>query len=247
MAEEQKLTKNQKKELRKIEWQEKARLEARNEKIKKYSIWGIGTLIVIGAIAGLVWLVSASPTSNQSEAVNVAPISSKDITKGNLRSKVTLIEYADFQCPACATYHPFVNQLLTDEGNKILYAYRMFPLTNAHPNSHISAQAAYAAKKQAKFFEMSDLLFNNQTDWALQQDPRSIFLGYAKSLKLNTDQFEKDMNSDEAKNYVNTMETQAISEGMNSTPTFVLNGNKITNPNNYQDFKKLVDDQINKK
>ena len=52
MAEEQRLTKNQKKELRKIEWQEKARLNARNEKIKKYSIWGIGTLIVIGAIAG---------------------------------------------------------------------------------------------------------------------------------------------------------------------------------------------------
>jgi len=247
MAEEQKLTKNQKKELRKLEWQEKAKIEERKAKIKKYSIWGIGALIVIGAIAGLVWLVSASPTPSQSEPISVAPISSKDITKGNLKSKVVLIEYADFQCSACAVYHPFVNQLLTDDGSKILYVYRMFPLTSTHPNSHISAQAAYAAYKQGKFFEMSNLLFNNQADWADLQDPRSIFIGYAKSLKLNMDQFEKEMNSDEAKNYVNAMETEALSEGMYSTPTFILDGNKITNPNNYQDFKKLVDDEINKK
>lgn len=250
MADEQKLTKNQKKELRKMEWQEKAKIEERNAKIKKYSIWGIGTLVIIAAIAGLVWIVSASPTSSSqssSTPINVAPVSAKDITTGNSKSKVTLLEYADFQCPACAAYHPFVNQLLTDENGKILYVYRMFPLTSLHPNSHISAQAAYAAKKQGKFFEMDDLLFSNQTDWADQIDPRSIFVGYAKQLKLNVDQFQTDMSSDEAKNYVNESEKQALAEGMNSTPTFVLNGNKITNPNNYTDFKKLVDDELNKK
>lgn len=247
MAEEQKLTKKERKELRKMEWREKAKVEQRNTQIKKYSIWAGAALIILAVIGGLFWLVNSPSQTQTSVATNISPVSAKDITNGNSKAKVTLIEYADFQCPACATYNPFVNQLLTDEGNKILYVYRMFPLTNLHPNSHISAQAAYAAKKQGKFFEMDDLLYKNQTDWAPQQDPRSIYIGYAKDLKLNTDQFEKDMNSDEAKNYVNTSETEALSEGMNSTPTFVLNGNKITNPSNYNDFKKIIDDQLNKK
>lgn len=242
---EEKLTKAQKKELRKLEWQEKAKSEARSAAIKKYSIWGGAILIVLAVIFGLIQIVN-SPSSENGQSINVAPVSSKDITEGNPKSKVVLIEYADFQCPACASYHPLVNQLLADYSNKILYVYRMFPLTNLHPNSHISAQAAYAAYKQNKFFEMDDLLYNNQTDWADQSDPRSIFTGYAKQLKLDVTKFQQDMNSQEAKDYVNNSENKALTEGMNATPTFILDGVKIVNPQNYSDFKKLIDGEISK-
>ncbi len=246
MDSDRKLTKKEKKELRKLEWQEKQKSELRNEKFKKYSIWGAAILVVLLAIGGLMWIVS-QPAPSQAVAVNVAPISSRDITNGNKGAPVTLIEYADFECPACAAYHPIVNQILSTYGKKIYYVYRMFPLENIHPNAVISAQAAYAAWKQGAFFQYDDLLFNNQNDWASLSDPRSVFISYAKQLKLNVTQFTADMNSQEAQNYVKASENEALSEGMDATPTFVLNGQKLTNPSSLQAFEQLINAQINKK
>ena len=242
----EKLTKDEKKALRKLEWEEKALKDQRNAKLKKYSIWLGAAVLVILAIMGLYWLAVAPAPSSQDKAVNVAPITKRDITEGNTQAKIILIEYADFQCPACAAYHPIINQLLATYKDKIYYAYRMFPLTNIHPNSHISAQAAYAAFKQGAFFQYDDYLFNNQNEWADLGDPTTAFSDYAKILKLDVNKFKIDMNSDEAKKYVNDSEQEALTEGMNATPTFILNGNKITNPSSYDDFKKLIDDLIKK-
>jgi protein-disulfide isomerase len=246
MEENHKLTKKEKKELRKIEWQEKAKLQERNEKIKKYSIWaGVVTFIVL-VIGALVMLVN-TPSKPTIEAANIAPVSEKDITKGKKDAKITLIEYSDFQCPACAAYHPLVTRVMEEYANNMLFVYRMFPLTNIHANAKISGQAAYAANKQGKFFEMGDLLFSNQKDWENEGDPRGIFMDYARKLKLDAKKFQDDMNSNEAKKYVEDAEKQALSEGMNQTPSFIVNGNKISNPGNYEEFKKLLDDELNKK
>lgn len=243
---EEKLTKNEKKELRKLEWQEIAKREQKNAKIKKYSIWA-GAIAVIGLIIFGLYAIVTSPTTTTNETINIAPISTKDITKGNSKTKVQLVEYSDFQCPACASYYPLVRQLLDEYKDKIYFAYRIFPLTNIHPNSHISAQAAYAAKKQNNFFEMEELLFTNQKDWSSASDPSGIFMDYARELKLDVKKFQTDMNSDEAKKYVNDSESGALAEGINSTPTFILNEVKIKNPGSYEDFKKLIDNELNKK
>lgn len=243
---EVKLTKKEKKELRKLEWQEKALKEEKQAKIKKYSIWAGAALLIILVIAGLIWLVN-SPSTSSTDSIKVAPVSKRDFTNGDIKAKVTLIEYSDFQCPACAAYYPVVKQLLAEEKDKIYYIYRMFPLTNIHPNSHISAQAAYAAHKQGKFFEMMDILFTKQNDWAPLQDPRPTFIDYAKTLKLDIAKFTTDMNSDEAKKFVNDSENEANNEGINATPTFIVNGVKITNPSSYDDFKKLIETEYNKK
>ena len=243
---EERLTKDEKKALRKLEWQEESKKKTRSETFKKYSIWIGGLVLIILAIGGLMWLVS-QPTTTQNETVNIAPISKRDISEGDKNAKVTLVEYADFQCPACAAYHPIVTQLLESYKGKIFYTYRMFPLTQVHPNSHISAQAAYAAFKQGAFFTYDDQLYNNQKDWADQQDPSNIFVDYAKALKLDVNKFKTEMNSDEAKKYVNDSEQEALSEGMNATPTFIVNGNKITNPAGLEEFKKIIDNELNKK
>ena len=241
MAGEQKLTKKEKRELRKQEWQEKAEKEKRNAMLKK---WGtiIGVVLVVGlSIVGLVKLAGSSPAPSQS-AVNLPPISKNDISEGNAKAKVTLVEYADFQCPACAAYHPLVNQLLSEFNGKIFYVYRMFPLSNIHKNAIISAQAGYAAYKQNKFFEMDDMLYNGQASWQDLSDPSQTFVDYAKKLKLDTDKFQKDMNSDEAKNYVTDSQNQASSAGVNATPTFFVNGVQIANPQSYDEFKKIIQD-----
>lgn len=243
MPEDQKLTKKEKRELRKLEWQEKAKLEQRNAQIKKYSVWAGAIALIVLIIAGLIMLVSSPSSTGTNQTANVAPVSAKDITNGQNKAGVTLIEYSDFQCPACAAYYPLVKQLLTEYDGKIYFVYRIFPLTRIHPNAKISSQAAYAAYKQNKFFEMSDLLFNGQKDWSNESDPRKIFMSYANELKLDTKKFEADMNSNEAKNYVDASESQALSEGINSTPTFILNGVKIKNPAGYDEFKKLIENE----
>jgi protein-disulfide isomerase len=242
---EEKLTKDEKKALRKLEWEEKAKKDKRSGIIKQYSIWIAAAAAVVLAVVGLFWLVT-TPPAGQNQAIKVAPITKRDITNGDKKAKITLIEYSDFQCPACAAYHPIVNQVLTAYGKNIYFVYRMFPLTNAHPNSHIAAQAAYAALKQGQFTLMADMLFNKQREWADLQDPTTAFADYAKLLKLDVGKFKTSMNSDEAKNYVNASEQEALSEGINATPTFIINGNKITNPASLADFKKLIDNELTK-
>src|SRR3989344_5630230 len=164
MDSDQKLTKAQKRELRKQEWQLKAEGQKKQEQFKKIAMWVGAALVVIIAIAGLAWMVNSTP-STTSEAINVAPVSDKDITNGVKDAKVTLIEYADFQCPACASYHPIVKQLLAEYEGKILFVYRNLPLTSIHKNAIISAQAGYAAHKQGGFFEMAEALYDNQKNW----------------------------------------------------------------------------------
>jgi protein-disulfide isomerase len=244
MDEDHKLTKKEKKELRRLEWQQKAKTETRNAKIKKFSLWGGITLVFLIVIGVLIAAVSspANPTQN----ITIAPVSNRDIATGNSKAKVTLIEYADFQCPACAAYHPVVNQLLDIYKDKLFYVYRMFPLEQAHPNALISAQAAYAAHKQGAFFNYDDLLYTNQNDWASSQDPQNTFVNYAQNLKLNVDKFKADMVSSEAQKYVKDSENEALSEGINQTPIFFINGKIIQNPNSLTDFQKLIDAALNK-
>ena len=246
MDSDQKLTKAQKRELRKQEWQLKAEGQKKQEQFKKIAMWVGAALVVIIAIAGLAWMVNSTP-STTSEAINVAPVSDKDITNGVKDAKVTLIEYADFQCPACASYHPIVKQLLAEYEGKILFVYRNLPLTSIHKNAIISAQAGYAAHKQGGFFEMADLLYDNQKNWENLSDPTSTFIDYAKELKLDVNKFQADLNSEDSKNFIKDSEREALAEGMNSTPTFVLNGIKLRGVNTYEDFKKLIDEELNKK
>jgi len=238
MDEDHKLTKKEKKELRRLEWQQKTKTEARNAKIKQFAIWG-GVALVFLIVIGVLIAAVTSPTSS-TPSITIAPVSSRDISEGNSKAKVTLIEYADFQCPACAAYHPIVDQLLKDYQGKIFYAYRMFPLEQAHPNALISAQAAYAAYKQGAFFAYDDLLFAKQNDWATLQNPRDTFVSYAQSLKLDVNRFTNDMSSQETQKYVKDSENQALNEGINSTPSFFINGKLIQNPTSLDDFKKLI-------
>ena len=240
----EKLTKKEKRELKKQEWQKKAESEKRNAMLKKIGIIIGAVVIVLVSVLGLIKL---SGSSNSTSTINLPPISKTDITKGDPKAKVTLIEYADFQCPACGAYHPLINQLLTEFDGKIFYVYRMFPLANIHKNAIISSQAGYAAYKQNKFFDMDDLLYNGQASWEGLADPSQTFVDYAKKLKLDIDKFQKDMTSDEAKNYVADSQNQALNAGINATPTFFVNGRQIQNPASYDEFKKIIQDEINKK
>lgn len=242
----EKMTKKEKKEAKRFEYQEKLKKQKQMDMIKRFGIWGGAGLILALSVWGL-FALSTSTTSNSSDSQNAPAISADDITIGSPSAKVTLTEYSDFQCPACAAYHPIVNQLMNEFTGKMLFAYRFFPLTQVHKNGQISAQAGWAAQQQGKFEDMYNMLFDTQNDWSNVDNAEEIFIGYAGKLGLDTNKFKIDMNSDEAKKAVNDDYAEGVGIGINSTPTFYLNGKKILNPRTFDDFKGLIQNEIDKK
>ena len=217
-------------------------------KIKEIGIW-IGVIVVlIAGVWGLIAAVNSSPSKTAPIKVqNLPAVSKDDFVKGDESAKVTLIEYADFQCPACASYFPFVKMLSLEFNKDLRIVYRFFPLTTIHKNAMISAQAAYAAGKQNRFWEMHDKLFENQNDWANLSDPKETFLGFAKDLDLDLAKFKTDATSPSTENFIKESAAKAKALGVNSTPTFIVNGIRIQNPSGYEAFKKIIQDEINKK
>lgn len=193
-------------------------------------------------------LFADKSTSNNSAPVEVSNLPaprSSDIIVGDKNAKVIITEYADFQCPACAAANPFTNQVLDEYKDKVKLVYRFFPLRNIHKNALISGQAAYAAWRLGKFSEMKNMLYENQADWENLGDPRETFLGYAKQIELDNDKFNTLMDSEDAKNAVLNGEREALGLGLNSTPTFFI-GNKKFSPRGFEDFKKLIDEELQK-
>lgn len=242
------LTKDERKALRKQEkqeWREKLEKEHLIERIKKISIWiGIGIFLVISFIAILNYSGSSTTTPNIS---NVPSVNGNDISYGPANASVTLIEYADFQCPACGAYHPLLKKLLADFNGKIRFVYRFFPLTTIHPHALEAAEAAYAAGLQGKFWQLHDMLYEKQSAWVDSNNVSPIFDSYAQALNLNIDKFKQDKNADSTRNAIMDEENKGVSIGIDSTPTFFINGKHISNPQSYQQFRDLISSQLHVK
>jgi protein-disulfide isomerase len=160
---------------------------------------------------------------------------------------VTLVEFGDYECPACGFYQTFVKKLLTDEAGKINYVFRNYPLSQ-HTNAPLASYAAIAAGLQGKLWEMHEKLYSTQNDWSNSGDPKSIFVSYARELGLNVDQFTKDLDSSQVKNVVSKDVADGNLVRLTETPTFYLNGQKIENlPSDYNSFKELVTKALNPK
>jgi protein-disulfide isomerase len=200
-------------------------------------------VVVIAALVGVFALTGNKDSANGGSSSSQAQPSEHKVGAGN--KGVTVIEYADFQCPACKAYLPVVQQIKAEYGDDITFQFRHFPLTQIHPNAFIASRAAEAAGKQNKFFDMHDLLFENQDSWAPSSNPTPIFEGYAQQLGLNIDQFKTDMTSAAVNDTINADVKAGQALGANSTPTFAINGKKIDeNPRSVEDFKKLIDEAI---
>lgn len=173
-------------------------------------------------------------------------LKSTDHVKWSAEKKNILVEYSDLQCPACKGAHDFFKTIEAsgtadfDITQKAIFVYRHFPLYQIHKYAYVAAYAAEAAGKQNKFWEMVDLLFDNQSTWEKSGDPqKEYFLSYAKELGIDVEQFKKDSDSSEIKNRVAADLREAEQMGVDSTPTFFLNGQKVV-VNSYDEFKTLL-------
>jgi len=211
--------------------------------MKSY-IW-IGAIVII-LIGLMVWGVSGQ--SSITPPFSVAAVHPLDHVEGNASSSVVLIEYSDFECPACRTYYFVVKQLMVEFGAKIAFVYRDFPLTGIHANAEVAARAAEAAGKQGKFWQMHDLLFEKQNEWASAANPEPMFESYAALLGISIDQFKTDIGSKDVVNFVKAEEANALKLGLQGTPTFFLNGKKIDqNPSSVDAFRLLINDALKNK
>ncbi|MEZ5427713.1 MAG: thioredoxin domain-containing protein [Pyrinomonadaceae bacterium] len=204
----------------------------------------IGAVFLIAIIGGW-WLYSSSKTppkpatntGNSNNGTN-AP-TQKDIWEraslgaqpphvlGSPNSAVTVEEFADFQCPTCASVQPLMKQITSAYGGRIKFIFRNYPLIQVHDKAYDAAVAAEAAGMQGKFWDMQNLLFTNQRTWVASANHRQQFADYAEQLGLNVEKFQTDMLGIPAKSRVDADLQRARSLQVRSTPTVYINGVEI--------------------
>ena len=150
------------------------------------------------------------------------PVGGADQSAGNTSASLTLVEFGDYQCPHCRHAHPLIKRLLEDKADSVHFVFRNFPLQEIHPQAHVAALAAEAAGKQGKFWEMHDLIYDNQ-----DQLSAHFLLDLAKELQLDLHRFGNDWKSAEITDKVENDFESGVRSGVNGTPTFFINGNLL--------------------
>jgi protein-disulfide isomerase len=175
-------------------------------------------------------VTSATPTSSSS--TQSQPADTAGATKPNVKVKspVVLEEYGDYQCPPCGQLYPELKEIEKEYGNQVQIVFHHFPLMKIHKNSLVAAHAAEAARNQNKFWEMHDRLYRNQKEWSELDDPRPVFIDYAKQLGLKIDQFTSDLGSNMIDQRISADIQRGSAIGVTGTPTVFLDSRLV----NYQ-------------
>jgi protein-disulfide isomerase len=211
----------------------------------KATLWfiiGFIVLIIGGLVVAGIYSSGSSGSGSGFVATMAPAVSAADWHEGNPNAKVTLIEYGDFECPACGEYFPMVQQLLSAYSSTVLFVFRNYPLYQVHPNAGISAQAAEAAGLmggQTKYWAMNSLLYQKQNDWATISPDQVVsqkFDGYAQSLGLDVNTFNKDVSASLVLDKIQADISGGNSAQIDHTPTFFVNLKQIPNPASYSDF-----------
>jgi protein-disulfide isomerase len=208
--------------------------------------------IIVGIVIVLVGVFALTGDKSSDNNTSTSKTSSTtNHVEGNTASSVKLVEYGDYPCPYCQTYHATVKQIAEEYKDKVSFQFVHFPLPSLHQNAFAAARAAEAADKQGKFWEMHDLLYTNNdpngaTGWVASNAPSTYFNQYATRLGLNLDQFKKDYASSAVNSAINADMSAGNKLGIDGTPTFILNGKKVTIANNPDDFRKVLDEAIKK-
>jgi len=214
----------------------------------------LAILAVLVIVFGGIFVFSQNSTDKSKTGSSSLP--SKHVL-GEKTKSVTLIEYGDFQCAACLTYEPVLQQVRTVYAKDISFQFLNLPLTSVHPNAFAAARAAEAAALQNKFWEMHDMLYNrtNWEGWTTSSNARSLFDAYAKQLGLDLPKFQADFASEQVNSTIQADLAEFSKTGRPmATPTFFLNGSyiensKFTDQNNrplFEKFQAVIDAEIAK-
>ena len=206
--------------------------------MKRFLPFLIISLVLLAAVGGA-WIFIKSSRQAANANVNTPPTdpgseppgAEPPHVRGNPKAPVTVEEFADFQCPACGGYYPELKKIESEFGENLRVIFRERPLVPPHQHALIAAQAAEAAGLQSRFWEMHDKLYENQTKWSDASDLVPIFVDYAQQIGLNTDQFMKDLNGEKVATRIFQDGKRSHALGINSTPTFFVNGKEAKDEN----------------
>jgi protein-disulfide isomerase len=189
-----------------------------------------------------------TPAKVQTIPPNAPPGAQPPNETGSPTARVTLEEFADFQCGSCAAEHPTMNEIKSMYGTRIHFIFRNFPLKiPAHDKSYDAAIAAEAAGAQGKFWEMQNMLFTHQQDWTKAPTFRDIWKGYAQTIGLNVPKWEADISGIGPKGRVNEDMERGNACNINSTPTLFINGTAVPFASMTVDgIKAIVDAELQK-
>jgi protein-disulfide isomerase len=158
-------------------------------------------------------------TTQWDTVLAVAVDDDRDHIQGRADAAVTLVEYGDYECPYCGAAYPIVKELQARMGDRLRFVFRNFPISTSHPHAEQAAEAAEAGAAQGRFWEMHDLLYENQTQLR-DQDLHA----YAEQLGIDVERFDKDLAEHVHAPRVREDFMSGVRSGVNGTPSFYVNG-----------------------
>ena len=169
------------------------------------------------------------------------PVGPEDHIQGEARAPVTLVEYGDYECPHCGRAYRIVKQVQQHFGKKLRFVFRNFPLNQAHPQAEAAAESAEFAGVHHKFWEMHDLLFENQDRLV-----KPLLGELARKLGLDTVALQKSLETREYAPRVRSDFSGGARSGVNGTPTFFINGRRLDAPFDYEDLVQAIDAELSR-
>jgi protein-disulfide isomerase len=163
-------------------------------------------------------------------------VSAQDHQRGNPDAPCTLVEYGDYQCPSCGHAYPIVKRVQKHFGKRLLFVFRNFPLSQMHPYAEPAAETAEFAAAHDKFWEMHDLLFENQD----RLDDALLF-ELVQKLHLAPAELREALESKEFEPRVRADFSGGVRSGVNGTPTFFLNGQRHDGPYDFDSLVEAID------
>jgi protein-disulfide isomerase len=201
---------------------------------------GLAAIAVVGV--GMIWLARSRGAEPQAVPAAVGAAFEGHVM-GSDSAPVTVVEYADFECPACAQFAvltaPDIKQRLVATG-QVRWVFRDFPI-EGHPNTLPAHHAAQCAGEQGRFFEMHDQLYFNHGRWVTERRPERRFREFAQAIGLALGRYDECMSSGRYMARLQQSRLDALAAGVSSTPTFDIGGQRISGALLYDDFKRLVD------
>lgn len=206
------------------------------------------TILAVGLIVGAAFLLLKAQPAAEAPS---KPVDAKSLVRenshmtGKTDAKVTMVEFGDFQCPACGAVNEAVVETMKaySSNPNFNFVFRNFPLPQ-HQNALSSAEAVEAAGAQGKYWQMHELVYKNQAQWENSNTALDIFAGFAQQLGIDVSKFKSEVQANKYAAVIEADKNDGLALGVDSTPTFFINGEKHVGVLSAADFKKLIDEKL---
>ena len=214
----------------------------------KREAWIMILIVAVVVIGGIV-LINVGNQAQLAPVKNAEALARGHSARiGSTEAKVTVVEFGDFQCPACLAAEPIVQQVLEryKDNPQFSFVYRNFPLASIHKNAMLAAEVSLAAKAHGKFWEMHDAFFVTQDEWATSDNSIDLFLGYAGELGLDVNKIRASVEAHEFLSEIEADLADGETLGVPGTPTFFINDMRQQSTPSFTDFVQLIETELSK-